>query len=296
MSVPPVRHGDVGDWRLSDGEFLATFRLPCPSLRYDVLAQRHPMPRESLITFDEADHVYTFRGERVPRSVTGLLHAYSQDFNPTLALALMKPEKREELAACGAGSTDDEILAHWQFNGEVQRARGQLLHFQAEQVLNGRQVEEPHSPELMQARLVIDDFILARGLRPFRTEVCLHHKGLRVAGQADLLCLDGDDRMVVCDWKRSREIRMENPFRSLKEPLENLPDCNYWTYALQLNLYAYILEDQYGYEVSSMFLFVVHPNLLSPRVINVPRLDGEIRLLVEHEVASCAVSSAACDL
>ena len=89
---------------------------------------------------------------------------------------------------------------------------------------------------------------------------------------------------------------MENPYRTLEEPLENLPDSNYWTYALQLNLYAYILEDQYGYMVSSMFLFVVHPNLSAPRVISVPRLGDEIRLLVEHEVASCAASTRADDL
>jgi len=292
MSRPPVRHGDVGDWRLPDDKFLATFHLPSPSMRHDVLAQWHPMPHENLITFDEVEHVYTFRGERVPRSVTGLLHEYTHEFNPEASVAAMRPEKREELVACGVGSSDDEILAYWQLNGEIQRARGQLLHFHAEQVLNGREVEEPHSPELQQARRIINDFILARGLRPFRTEVCLHHEGLRVAGQADLLCIDGDDSIVVCDWKRSREIRMENPFRTMKEPLENLPDSNYWTYALQLNLYAWLLSED-GYEVSSMFLFVVHPNLTAPRVISVPWLREEMRLLVEREVVSGAAQALA---
>ena len=177
-------------------------------------------------------------------------------------------------------------------------------------------IEEPHSPELRQARVLLDEFILARGFRPFRTEVCLHHDGLRVAGQADLLCLDTNDRIAVFDWKRSREIRMDNAFRSMQEPLENLPDCNYYTYALQpapqlhtrilecilckligrstyvtlrhlrLNVYAFILEDQYGYEISSMYLLVVHPDLPAPRVICVPRLQEEVRLLVEHEVMS----------
>ena len=285
MLFPLVRHGDVGDWRLPDGEFLATFHLPSTGQRIDILAQRNPLPRENLITFDEKEHVYTFRGVRVPRSVTGLLHAYTQEFVPQLALAVMRPEKREELAACGA-VTDDEILARWRINGEVQRARGQLLHYHAEQTLNGREVEEPHSPELMQACCLINSFLPAHGLRPFRTEVCLHHEGLRVAGQADLICIDGDSRLVVCDWKRSREIRVDNPFRSLKEPLQNLPDCNYWHYALQLNLYAYIIEDQYGYEVGSMLLFVVHPSITSPRVIEVPRLHREISLLVEQEVSA----------
>ena len=79
---------------------------------------------------------------------------------------------------------------------------------------------------------------------------------------------------------------MENCFRSLKEPLENLPDSNYWQYALQLNLYSWILKDQYGYSVGAMYLFVVHPDQLAPRVIEVPRLEQEIQMLVEHELAT----------
>ena len=278
-----VRHGDVGDWRLDDQEFLASFHLPSPGLRHEALAHENPMPFEHLITFDEVEHVYTFSGKRVPRSVTKLLHTYSQDFDPLIALSIMKPETRQDLEAI-AGPEDKDIIAYWRTNGEIQRARGQLLHYHAEQILNGRSVEEPHSPELRQANRIIDGFILARGLLPFRTEVCLYHKKLNIAGQADLLCVDPTKRLVICDWKRSRDIRMENGFRSLKEPLEHLPDSNYWLYALQLNLYAFMLEDQYGYSVSTMYLFVVHPRQASPRIIEVPRLDIEVQLLVEHEL------------
>ena len=97
--------------------------------------------------------------------------------------------------------------------------------------------------------------------------------------------MDSQKRLVVCDWKRSRKIRTENPFRSLREPLENLCDSNYWKYALQLNLYAFILEDQYGYSVGSLYIFVVHPSEIAPRIIEVPRLEQEMQLLVEHELA-----------
>ena len=46
--------------------------------------------------------------------------------------------------------TDEEIAAAWRNNGEVQRSRGQLLHFHAEQFLNGCAIEEPHSPDFQQ--------------------------------------------------------------------------------------------------------------------------------------------------
>lgn len=54
--------------------------------------------------------------------------------------------------------------------------------------------------------------------------------------------------------------------------------------ALQVNLYAYILETEYGYTVSSMYLAQVHPGLLRPKLISIPRMDQEIELLVEHEI------------
>ena len=134
-----VRHGEVGDWRLPDSAFLESFELPSPALRCEALASKNPMPFEHFITFEEVEHVYTYKGRRVPRSVTKLLHAYSYDFDHVLALAVMKPEKREDLEA-RAGTTDEDIIYYWKWNGQVQRARGQLLHYHVEQVLNGRDI------------------------------------------------------------------------------------------------------------------------------------------------------------
>jgi len=57
-------------------------------------------------------------------------------------------------------------------------------------------------------------------------------------------------------------------------------------YCLQLNLYAFILESEYGFVVSSMFLAVAHPLRARGAIIEVPRLDSEIRALVEYEIAA----------
>ena len=70
--------------------------------------------------------------------------------------------------------------------------------------------------------------------------------------------------------------------RQMKPPLEHLPDSNYFHYALQLNIYRYILESEYGYRVSGMFLGVVHPLSEGPLCIEIPRLDAEIALIVEN--------------
>ena len=165
----------------------------------------------------------------------------------------------------------------------MQRARGQLLHYHAEQYLNGCAIEEPHSPEFRQVMRICEEVISQWEV--FRTEVCLYHRGLNLAGQADLLCRDSEGKVVVWDWKRSRELRFDNPFRSMKPPLEHLPDCSWCIYCLQLNLYTRMLEDD-GFKVSRMILGVVHPNRSCAQCIEVPRMQDEIDLVAEHEAAA----------
>ena len=75
-----IRHGVVGDWRLSDAEFLISFRLPTARDKVETLRDRNPLARDSQITFDEDSHTYTWDGVLVPLSVTGLIHQYSNDF------------------------------------------------------------------------------------------------------------------------------------------------------------------------------------------------------------------------
>ena len=58
-------------------------------------------------------------------------------------------------------------------------------------------------------------------------------------------------------------------------------------------LCRYILESEYGYTVgSNLFLGVVHPSLVKPRLIRVPYLQEEILLMVEDQRAQGKALSA----
>ncbi len=207
--MEPLRNGVCGDWRLPDEDFLASFALPGPRDRYEVLAEKHPFPRESRIHFNEATHVYTVDGLTVPRSVTGLLHKYVGEFNAMAAIEAMKrgPQwqfKKEEFERDGLLMSDAEIAATWSKRSEVARARGTLLHFQAESFLNGlepgrpRVVEEPHSPEYRQFLQIYGSAIKDK-MEVYRTEVNLFHCGLRVAGQPDFLARGPDGGLIIWD-------------------------------------------------------------------------------------------------
>ena len=71
---------------------------------------------------------------------------------------------------------------------------------------------------------------------------------LRIAGQADLIIVDGWD--VYClDFKTNESIDKDSFYDSkkkqkqmLKYPLNNIIDSNFWHYSLQLSTYCFMIE------------------------------------------------------
>ena len=238
-----VPNGCVGDWRLSDDDaFMDSFQLPTPAQKLESLRKQYAFPREARIHFDEATHTYTIDGSIVvPRSVTKLLHQFSNDFAAQIVLSEMRARESWEwkqdtyLTDDDHVMTNEQITARWSRNGLVQRSRGTLLHYHVEQHLNGAVIEPPHSPEFQQF-LQLHEEIIIKNFSVYRTEISLFHVGLKVAGQADCLCRDGHGNIVIWDWKRSKDIRTDSRDQ-MKAPLLHLPDCNYYHYALQLNMY-----------------------------------------------------------
>ena len=197
-----INNGVVGDWRLSDEEFLRDFQLPSAQDKTETLRATNPLSSDSRIVFDEEAHTYTVDGSLVPSSVTGLIHQFCHEFDPGEAIRGMRPDTREKYADKGL-VTEEAIIASWNRNGEVQRSRGTLMHFHIEQFLNGCAIGEPQSPEFQQflklfQRISIDQ-------RAFRTELSVYSPQLNVAGQIDgLFLLRSDGTFALWDWKRCK--------------------------------------------------------------------------------------------
>ena len=289
----PVHIAEIGDWRLSDGDFMLSFALTGSTC--DALAKEHPHARDSRIVFEAQAHTYYVDGIPCPHSVTALLHNFAEEFVPAAVVRSMQSRsdwpaksmsyRKED----GSVMQEDEIITAWAKNGQVQRARGHLLHYHAEQYLNGRDIDLPHSPEFQQVKLASAKFF-NEGWYPFRTEFAMFHERTRLAGQADLLCRDAEGNIILVDWKRIRELKYSNPYRNLKPPLAHLPDCNYSLYCLQLNLYARILETEYGFCVTRMILAIVHPTKELPELIDCPKMFAEIDDLLAHAASQASQS------
>jgi hypothetical protein len=141
----------------------------------------------------------------------------------------------------------------------------------------------------------------AATLKPYRTEWTVFHEEARIAGSIDMVyeeVIDDTFRetqpaLLIYDWKRCREITKTNAGNKFAshEAIEHLPDTNYWHYALQLNIYKYILQNKYGKTVTDLYLVVLHPEAPSYKRIKLPDLQNEVTELFEERIRGFAAAS-----
>ena len=88
---------------------------------------------------------------------------------------------------------------------------------------------------------------------------------LRIAGQTDLAVIHGNDLYIV-DYKSNAEIKKTSYYNSatktrqmMQYPLNNIQDCNYWHYVLQLNTYAWIILQKRP-ELNIKLMQLIHYN------------------------------------
>ena len=86
---------------------------------------------------------------------------------------------------------------------------------------------------------------------------------LRVAGQADLIIIENGNIHII-DYKTNAKIDKSsyyNPATKQKQmmqyPVNNLQDCNYYHYNLQLSLYAWMLKKAHP-ELTVKSLTIIH--------------------------------------
>jgi hypothetical protein len=276
----------IGDWKLPDADFVRSFTTPADMHRNAALKSRNPMEREGRIRFFEARHRYTVDDKPVPLSVTALVNYYKNPFNAEEAVDRMKSggawPRPEYMTESGEPMTTSAIAKNWETKNAVASRRGTLLHWTIERFLNGDAIMPPHSPEVSFFMDFYRNWFLQRGLAAWRTEVPLFHVGMGVAGSADFLAKDANGDVVILDWKRCRGVD-EEAFDNnrLCGAMDHLQATNMSTFALQLNIYRHMLESEYDYKVSGMYLAMFHPDQLKYVVVPVARMDREINILVD---------------
>ena len=97
-----------------------------------------------------------------------------------------------------------------------------------------------------------------------------------------------DGTLSIYDWKRCKNITRINTFNkfAIVPSICHLPDSNFWHYALQLNIYKYILESKYDKIVKELYLVRLHPDAEEGNyeLIKLPILSVEINDIIQERM------------
>jgi hypothetical protein len=177
------------------------------------------------------------------------------------------------------GKTAEEIKKGWSDSGKEASSAGTALHLAIEQFMNGHpEVIEPSvidTPEWKYFERFWAD--CKDDLVPYRTEWEVWAEEYKLAGSLDMVFYrKSDNSYVIYDWKRSREIKTSNNFGTGYGPVDHFPDCNYWHYTLQLNIYKFVLERFYGLNISDLYLVIMHPENSTYKRYRLNKLEKEM--------------------
>jgi hypothetical protein len=239
-------------------------------------------PRDDHITFEESKHIYTINGDSKYTSVTTFNHAQFDQFDADKVISIMVRSPKWPTSKY-YGKTPEQIKAEWSDKGKSASTSGTRLHFDIECFYNGT----PNDNESLEYNHFLNFAEDHKHLTPFRTEWMIYDEQAKLAGSVDMLFKD-DTSLHIYDWKRCREITKINGFcKTAKNPLiEELPDTNYWHYCLQLNMYKYIIEKNYGYKVNDLYLVALHPDNENYKKIKVVNLQSQVKALVDEKIAN----------
>ena len=249
------------------------------------LSTTYSHPHDSVIQFNAFNHVYTVKGRPGYTSVTTWVNSLFPSFDSDLVITKMMASKKWNRSPY-FGRTRKNIKEQWKNTGNKAALAGTAMHDTIEQFYNNREIDI----DCLELEYFMD-FEKAIGslMTPYRTEWRVWDSDLRIAGTVDMVFENPDKTLSIYDWKRCKLIKKDNPWESASVScISHLPNSNYWHYALQLNMYKFILEKNYKKQIKDMFLVCLHPNNINQSFIRleIPALEKEMTSLIDLRLSN----------
>nr|DAX08730.1 MAG TPA: Exonuclease V [Bacteriophage sp.] len=278
------------------------------------------------IAFEEEAHIYydVTCPEKKFVSVTTLIHSFTQPFDKefwsaykTLEKLLSKDEWSIEKKSLLNTKKFDKVLLElhnidvndfnreqqsildaWDLENRNSCERGTKIHAELENSFYKKKKNIDLSKYQIGGKFECvkdyNELDLENGVYPEYLISRVSDDGkLRIAGQIDLLVKKGN-KIIIGDWKTNKKIELKSFFDSktkcstkMKYPLNNLDDCNYNHYCLQLSTYAWMIQ-KLNPEFEIEDLVLVHfDHSDNMTVYHLPYLKDEvIRMLAYYKKES----------
>ena len=246
------------------------------------------------IIFDDESHTYTnqYTGEKYI-SITKFISGFHKHFDGdkvALNLVLNNKKYQERFAGIETSEAVTILKDEWKKRSSI----GTFIHEILERYLLKKHLFDEskgdrYNDRIKQLTGAFDRLKLREKyqVESFQTEMILFNDELKLAGQSDLVLMDHVNRQFsILDYKTNQKGISEYSFNDKRmfSPVEHLPDSNYWHYSLQLNLYAYLVEKEFGYQRKDLGLIWIdtnQPNWVEMEIIEVGNLENEIEKMLE---------------
>ena len=199
------------------------------------------------IVLDKEKHEYSLltQPDLVFTSVTTFIDQFFEGFDSEkIATNLVETHPRY------ADRTVESLIAEWAATGE----HGTQVHDEIDNwIKNGI---EPIETKAINGKKWLQNYKLKSDIDVF-SEVIVYSTELNIAGTVDILALDKSTGLYeLIDWKTSKRINTSSYGNKTgtSSVTQDVPDCNFYHYALQLSLYRYLLEEFYGINLNNQLI------------------------------------------
>ena len=242
------------------------------------------------ISFNNDNHEYFVNKKKISFSVSEIINNFFPKFDAEHWSKIKAVEQLQEISEPYDDeiikNTQNEILDSWDSKRKEASKNGLIIHETIEKFYNQEKIDLiPHEFNYFQ------QFISKYPtLKPYRTEWKIYNDELTLAGTVDMVYEKENGDLFLFDWKRSTRIvndagvLMLSDFKYAYDELSHIADNSFNKYALQQNLYKYILENYYDKKISSMNLLVLHPRYHTYFHLQVPEMKKETEFLVRQSI------------
>jgi len=250
----------------------------------DYLKNLHPDPRDNDIWLEESTHTYYINGKTGYTSVTTYVNSLFEKFDADKIIDTMMSSNNWSNNKYH-GKTKPEIKELWENNKNSAANAGSTLHLDIEKFYNNVYVNNSSTEYQYFLRFVE----VYKHLISYRTEKIIYSEKYKLAGSIDMIFInDKEHSLEIYDWKRVKQIAKSSRWDKwcLDDDINYLPDTNYWHYALQVNIYKYIYNEEYNGCIGNLYLVSLHPENKSFLRIPVADLQDEVKILLSKRLVA----------
>ena len=225
------------------------------------------------IRLEESTHKYILSGNEDIEftSVTTCISEYFDKFDKeAVAYKLVTSVPKYK------GKSVESLIKEWELTARY----GTAVHKEIEDYIKHKK-----TPEIDKAIAGVNwlNKYLQKSDYDIFSEVIVYCKQFKIAGTVDLIIFDKiNNKYSILDWKTSKEIKTDSyKMKTGNKPeTQDLLDCKFNHYALQLSLYRYLLEKNYDIILDDQL--IIHLDANSVHGYVTPYFKEHIVSILKH--------------